>query len=124
MATFQQRRDPMRLMWRRVGALIMLVIIAIAARGVWGVYQKSHEAAVLRQEAEVKLAELETREAQLRADIANLKSERGVEAELRERYDLAAEGESVVVILEDPTPPPTQQPSRYDSFKNLFKWSW
>ncbi|HWO07095.1 MAG TPA: septum formation initiator family protein [Candidatus Paceibacterota bacterium] len=122
MATFQQRRDPLRLMWRRLGAIFMLVIIAVALRGVWGVYQKAQESAVLRAEAEAKLAELKDREHQLRTDIANLKSERGIEAELRERYDVAGEGEGVIVIVEPPTPPPEPPASRFQQFRNWFSW--
>jgi cell division protein FtsB len=122
MATFQQRRDPTRLMWRRVGAVVMLAIIAIAVRGVWGVYQKSHESAALRMEAEAKLAELQDRERELRSDIANLKSEKGIEAELRERYDLAAEGESAIVIVTPPPSTPEPKPTRFQKFRNWFSW--
>lgn len=122
MATFQQRRDPMRLMWRRVGAIVMLAVIAAALRGVWGVYQKSQEAAMLRVEAEAKLAELQDRERVLRNGIANLKSKQGIEAELRERYDLAAEGESVVVIVSPPETPPELKPTRFQKFRSWFLW--
>lgn len=122
MATFQQRRDPMRLMWRRVLAVVLLVILAIAVRGVWGVYKKSQESRELKIEAEATLSDLQTREKELRADIANLKSDRGVEAELRERYDLAKEGESVVVIVDPPAPPPEPKPTTFQRFKSWFSW--
>ena len=122
MATFQQRNDPMRLMWRRVIAVILLLFVAIAVRGVWGVYNKSRESQVLKIEAEATLQDLQTREKELRADIANLKSDRGVEAELRERYDLAKEGESVVVIVDPPEPPPEPKPTTFQRFKSWFAW--
>ena len=122
MATFQQRRDPMRLMWRRVLAVVLLLILAIAVRGVWGVYKKSQESRELKIEAEATLNDLQTREKELRADIANLKSDRGVEAELRERYDLAKEGESVVVIVDPPAPPPEPKPTTFQKFKSWFSW--
>lgn len=122
MATFQQRNDPMRLMWRRVVALILLLFLAVAIRGVWGVYNKSQESRVLKIEAEATLQDLQTREKELRSDIANLKSDRGVEAVLRERYDLAKDGESVVVIVDPPAPPPEPKPTTFQRFKSWFAW--
>jgi len=122
MATFQQRRDPMRLMWRRIVAVLLLLILAIALRGVWGVYQKSLESHELKTEAQGKLGDLRTREQELRTDISSLKSDRGVEAELRERYDLAKEGEGVVVIVDPPEPPPEPTPTPFQRFKSMFSW--
>ncbi len=122
MATFRERRDPLRLMWRRVIAVLLLLLVALAVRGAWGVYEKSKEARVLKTEAQAKLVELQKRELELRADIADLRSDRGVEAELRERYDLAAEGERVVVIVEPPPQEPEPQPTRFQRFKGWFSW--
>ncbi len=112
----------MRLMWRRLIAVLLLVLIAIALRGVWGVYKKSQESRILKTEAEATLRDLKSREQELRTDIASLKSDRGVEAELRERYDLAREGESVVVIVDPPAPPPDPQPTPFQRFKSMFSW--
>lgn len=112
----------MRLMWRRLIAVLLLVVIAIALRGVWGVYQKSQESRVLKIEAQAQLGDLQKREQELRTDISNLKSDRGVEAELRERYSLAKEGESVVVIVDPPAPPPEPTPTPFQRFKSMFSW--
>lgn len=112
----------MRLMWRRLVAVILLVLVVIAVRGVWGVYKKSQESHVLKIEAQAKLDDLKKREFELRTDISNLKSDRGVEAELRERYDLAAPGEGVVVIVDPPAPPPEPKPTPFQRFKSMFSW--
>ena len=122
MAQYNQRRDPMRLMWRRLLALVLLVLVAIAARGVWGVYQKSQDSHVLKTEAQAKLDDLQAREQELRTDISNLKSDRGVEAELRERYNLAAAGESVIIIVDPPAAAPEPKPSPFQRFKSMFSW--
>jgi len=122
MATFQQRNDPLRLMWRRVVAVVLLILIAIAVRGAWGVYKKSQESRVLKVEAEATLQDLQTREKELRSEIANLKSDRGVEAELRERYDLAKDGERVVIIVDPPPSAPEPKPTTLQRFKSWFAW--
>ena len=122
MVQFSHKRDPMRLMWRRLLALILLILVAIAAQGVWGVYKKAQDSHVLKTEAQSKLDDLQAREQELRTDISNLKSDRGVEAKLRERYNLAAAGESVIIIVDPPTPPPQSKPTPFQRFKSMFSW--
>ena len=122
MYRFEQRKDPTRLMWQRVGAVVLLVIVAFGVRGVWGVYKKEQESRQIRTEAEAKLSELKQREAELRTDISVLHTDRGVEEELRERYDLAKDNEGVVVIVEPPAPPPELRPTTLQRFKSWFAW--
>ena len=122
MYRFEQRRDPTRLMWRRLWTIVLLIIVAIAARGVWGVYKKAQESHQLRVEAEAKLSDLKQREAELQSDISVLRTDRGVEEELRERYDLAKDHEGVVVIVDPPAPPPEPRPTTFQKFKGWFSW--
>lgn len=122
MASYGQSRDPVRLLWRRLGVLALIILIVFGVRGVWGAYNKEKESRVLRIEAEAKLRDLELRESQLRADIAELKTERGVEGVLRERYDVAKEGEGVIVIVDQSAPPPQPKPTTYQRFKNWLVW--
>ena len=122
MAQYNQRRDPMRLMWRRLLALVLLILVAIAAQGAWGVYKKAQDSGNLKAEAQAKLDDLKKRELELRTDISNLRSDRGIEAELRERYNLAAAGESVIVIVDPPAPPPEPKPNALQKLKSLFSW--
>ncbi len=122
MYRYEQRRDPTRLMWRRLAAAALLIIVAIGARGVWGVYKKAQESHELRVEAEAKLNDLKQREAELRADISMLRTDRGIEEQLRERYDLAKDNEGVVVIVEPPAPPAEPRPTGFQKFKGWFVW--
>lgn len=109
-------------MWRRLAAVGLLLVLAIGVRGVWGVYKKAQESHELRVEAEAKLNDLKQREAELRADISLLSTDRGVEEQLRERYDLAKDNEGVVVIVEPPAPPTEPRPTGFQKFKGWFSW--
>ncbi|MFZ2555273.1 MAG: hypothetical protein WAZ27_01575 [Minisyncoccia bacterium] len=122
MYRFEQRRDPTRILWNRLGAVLLLVVLAIALRGVWGVYKKAQESRVIREEAEATLGDLQVREAELRGEISVLSTDRGVEQELRERYDLAKADEGVVVIVEPPAPPPEPRPTNLQLFRSWFSW--
>ncbi len=123
MRTFEKREDPIRLMRRRLVILALLALVFVGVRGVWGVYQKEHESRALRAETEMRLAELKIREADLRRDMAALKSERGIEEVLREEYELAKEGEGVIVIV-DPSEPALKdpEPTRMQRIGSWFGW--
>lgn len=123
MRTFEKREDPIRLMRRRLVILVLLALVFVGVRGVWGVYQKEKDSRALRDEAESQLAGLKARESDLRRDMAALKSQRGIEEVLREEYELAKEGEGVIVIVESTTPPlPPPQPTSLQKFENLLRW--
>jgi cell division protein FtsB len=122
MALFVQRTDPVRLLKRRLVLAGLLLLVALGIRGIWGVYQKLEESRALRHESEVQLQGLKEREAALRGDIAKLKSDRGVEEVLRGEYELAREGEGVIVIVEPQQEAPEPESSSFQPLKKLFQW--
>ena len=117
-----QRSDPVRLLRRRLLIVVLLMLIAVTVRGVWGVYKKEKESRQLRHEAELQLEDLKSREASLRSDISELKSDRGREEVLREEYELAKEGEGVIVIVEPPASSPEPQSKTVEWFHRFFPW--
>jgi cell division protein FtsB len=58
-----------------------------------------------RVAAEREVAELEARQAVLKEQVEYITSERGIEAEMRRQFDIAREGEQVVIILDEPVSP-------------------
>lgn len=118
-----QRRNPLKLFGKRLALLLLLALVALAASGVWGVYKKERESRALRMEAEAQLADLAGRKAQLEADIAKLKTPRGMEEALREQYRLAKSGEGLIVIVDPPTPVPIEATSTVmEWFNKTFTW--
>jgi len=104
MVSLQQKR-----LWRRVLSsrwvqALLLVVLLVVASSAYGRYQVAREMALRQERLAQELAELEVRREQLRAQVEYITSERGMEAEMRRQFDVAREGEQVVIILEEPEP--------------------
>ena len=104
MATLRERRDPVRIFARRLMLLGLFLLVVLAMSGVWGVYRKDQESAILKEEAVAQLNALSSQQDQLAASIGELQTERGKEAALRQQYNVGNAGEGMVIIVEPPKP--------------------
>lgn len=105
MRNFQQKRG-----WRNIieswpVIILLCLFLLVFAWGVVGFMGKMSATRENRKLAENKLAELQTEKARLSLDIANLKTERGVEENIREKFGLGKEGEDLIVVVDDQTKP-------------------
>jgi len=66
----------------------------------WGVFEKYRETKIKKEAVLTKLRELETHRNAISKEANRLETEHGVEQELREKYNVAKEGEGVIVILD------------------------
>ncbi len=101
MFDFHEKRKIRKVLysWISIGGIFLLGgLIAYSAYGRYEVEQDMAEKLELR---EAELAALEERAASLQASVLHLSDERGIEEELRNRFDVAKEGEQVVIILDD-----------------------
>jgi cell division protein FtsB len=103
----RQRNEPVRLLGRRLLLVGLLILSVLGSLGVWNTYQKERESAALDREAQAQAQDLSQREAKFETDIAELQTNRGKEEALREQYALAAKGEHVIVIVDQPEQAPT-----------------
>jgi cell division protein FtsB len=82
-----------------------LVAIFLLLLLIWGcivvvrIYFKYHEAVVFRNQSQSDLAELKIKESELNTKIANLSTDRGIEAEVRDRYRVVKPGEQLVIVV-------------------------
>ena len=101
MLNFYQKRS-----WRAVVySPVILALLALAclylAHSVYNRYIIEREMAGRQAEAEAELQSLEQRKDMLQKKVDYLSNDRGIEAEMRRNFDVAREGEKVVVILDD-----------------------
>ncbi len=111
MAIVGKRSDPVRLFARRLAILILFILILAACSALWDVYKKERDSRVLRNQAEAQLYNLSMQEDHLNGEISRLETARGKEEMLRQNYELAREGENMIMIIEPPESPPEQATS-------------
>lgn len=82
-------------------ALIFLVILCLfMARIVYERYSIASEMAAREVESQVELDKLTERKTKLKEKVEYLNNDRGIEAEMRRNFDVALDGEQVVIILD------------------------
>lgn len=100
MRGFREKRQWRALLHSRIALGVLVVLVLFLGKGVFGVGQTAWETYTLRKKQERTLEELEARAAALQAEIDRLSSERGLEEEIRGTFDVAREGEEVMVIID------------------------
>jgi len=107
--------------------LVLVVLIGFLSMSVYERYTTLREIAHKRVLKEEELHLLQEQQAALQANVEHFNEGRGVEEELRKRFDVAKEGEQVVVIVgEEETPTDadalTEPPGTDDPAANGAPW--
>ncbi len=101
MFDFHQKRKLRTVLNSRItqGVLVFLSILVF-----WSAYDRyliAKEMSDRRAGLEEEITSLKDRHEKLEGEVKYLSSERGIEAEMRREFDIAREGEKVVIILDD-----------------------
>lgn len=99
MFDFQQKRKFRSILESRITWIVLLVILASVLVSAYDRYKIARDMAGRRAEAEAELAELKARQDDLKKEVEYLSNERGIEAEVRRQFDVARDGEQVVIIM-------------------------
>ncbi|MAZ67170.1 hypothetical protein CL652_00110 [bacterium] len=91
-----------KIIFGKAGLVALVIVFALFANGTWSVYKKASFARENRKMAEKDLTELRSREAALQAELNRLNTERGLEEELRQKFDVGRKGERLVVLVDAP----------------------
>ena len=84
---------------------ILVLFVISGAISVVRAYQKQREAVSLRNESLDQMKELNQKQADLTNQIQSLSTDRGVEAEVRERYRVVKPGEQLVIVVDNGAKP-------------------
>jgi len=124
MREFKRKRKIRQYLYSRLALCILLVLTLLMAKAAWSVYSKERDSRVSMSRAQMELAALEARHEQLSRSIERLKTEQGVEAEIREQFQVAKPGERMVVVVEEKSaeqPPLDEKGSLISRFFGIFR---
>ena len=96
MREFQGKRQTRRILYSLPVRLVLVVLIIMLGASVWRLYDKRQIVVKERESLLAEVASLEARRAVLLEEVASLKTARGVEAEVREKFNVVKPGERVI----------------------------
>ena len=106
--------------WKVIAILALITLFFI--HSTWVVYQKKLESERGVRSATEKALVLEKQEADLKQNTDNLRTEAGVEAEIRSKFSLAKSDEGVVVVFEDKDATSTTSIVQYGFWHKIRLW--
>lgn len=133
MFDFHEKRKIRGILYSKTVFVLLILLAILLSISVYNRFIVAQDTRVKLNERKEDLKELEMRAETLQAKVEYLENERGIEEELRNRFDVAKEGEQVVIILEDEeeseidiqADPPQEKlnnTSSFSSFINLLKF--
>lgn len=100
MRELKEKRRIRKLLFSRITIAILVIVFLLITSATWSVFGKYRETQTNDRNARENLIVLEEREVNLKKEIENLKTEKGVEKEIRENFGFVKEGEKIVIIVE------------------------
>ena len=100
MFDFQQKRKIKKVIYSRITIFILLIVVILLARSTYQIFKKERLSSASYSEVKKEYDSLKGRQTMLDSEIARLKTENGVEEEIRSKFSVAKPGETVVVIVD------------------------
>ncbi len=125
MREFQERKIRKKRIYSLWSLLGLLILIVLFTKGVISVYQKESQTKQELKRLEAQKIELENRYTTISTEADRLKTDVGIESEIRQKFDVAKPGEGVIVIVDKTVQVPVKQKGFvdkvWDSVKNVFQ---
>ena len=125
MHDFQKKKRIRKILYSPLVIVALAVVLLILVRGVWGVYSKAQLSAQNLERERLELQKLAQRQKSLASSIDYLKTDQGVEDEIRTKFRAVKEGEKVVVIIDNQasiTPSQSLATSTHGVWYKIFHW--
>ncbi len=127
MRDLQERRRWRAILHSPVFLVILSIIVVSLLRSNYNIYKKNQIAKINRGESDKKLAQLVGKHDRLSSLLKKLDTERGVEEELRNKFQITKSGERVLVVVDeegqqDYTGTTTIDQGYWEGFKSFFGW--
>ena len=110
MFDFHERRKLRNVIYSRPILVLLGILILMFSYGVWGAWEKEYEIRAKTESSATVLNDLQSRKQGLQEKISELNTERGVEAEIRNKFEVAKDGEKVIFIVHPSDETATETP--------------
>ncbi|OGI85587.1 hypothetical protein A3A01_01900 [Candidatus Nomurabacteria bacterium RIFCSPLOWO2_01_FULL_39_17] len=125
MRNFQEKRTFRHILQSKPFLVFLSVILLIFAWKIFGLWGRMQETAQNRKLLEDKITALKQQKEKLSLDINTLKTDKGVEENIRDKFGLVKAGEGMIVIVNEKSPLEANINNESESFwgflKNLFR---
>ncbi len=99
MREFEKKRNFRYLRYSYFVTIPLAVVLVFLARGTWNLYLKDREALEDLKSTQLRFEKLKERQKSLTASVEKLSTDSGIESEIRDRLQMAKEGEKEIIIV-------------------------
>ena len=124
MIDFQQKRQIKNIMYSKVFFVVLLILTVLLGRSTYDIYEKSKLSYDNYNRVKNDYDNLIARKSILESEIKRLKTDNGIEEEIRSKFSVAKPGETVVTIINIDSSSSEKQnleKSFWSSFWSIFK---
>ncbi len=101
MLEFQVKKRVKKILYSRAMFVVLIVLVALAGRATWGVYQKEKISQLNLDRLQAEITELKGREEYITSGIDRLGTDRGIEEEIRQKFKVVKDGEVMAILMDD-----------------------
>ena len=116
MLDFQQKRHLKSIIYSKVSLLVLFILVIFLGRATYDIYWKYKISSENYNVVKKDYDNLKERNEMLNSEIDRLKTDTGIEEEIRSKFDVAKPGETVVVVIDSSSSTSTD--------KNLKQGFW
>ena len=96
---FKERNKVNRIIYSWPSIFVLLLIILFLVKNIFGIYQGKKQSSINREHSELVFVELEDKSNLIKEEIKLLKTEKGIEKEIRDKFRVVKEGEQMAIII-------------------------
>lgn len=101
MVEFNRKKTYKKFLYSPLTLFILFILFLVMLKAIWGVYAKEQMSARSLEREMAEYSKMVAREKELAQAVEYLKTEKGVETEIRSKFRVVKEGESVAVIVDN-----------------------
>ncbi len=121
MRNFQEKRIFKNIIQSWPVLIFLSILLVFFAFGIFRFMMKMGETVKNRKLAETRILELQESKEKLSNDIMNLKTKKGLEENIREKFGLAKEGEGLIIVVDNKEISNSDNEKKENWFILLFK---